>query len=209
MYLPKHFTNAEPHSLQALIESYNFAILFSGHDETSQATHLPFLYDPERGPHGTLIGHMARANPQWREFDGALQVLVVFQGAHAYITPSWYADPVAVPTWNYAAVHAYGRPTLVDRPDELRAIVERLAGQEQARLGDPWEVSQAEPIMVDKLRGIMGFEIPIDRLEGKYKLSQNRSREDQQGVVRALANGNSPMGHEVAGLMQANLEQDD
>ncbi|HEX5133323.1 MAG TPA: FMN-binding negative transcriptional regulator, partial [Candidatus Krumholzibacteria bacterium] len=179
--------------------------LFTHRDGESFATHLPFMIDTGRGPHGTLVAHMARANPHWRAFEGAAPSLVVFMGPHSYISPAWYHDRVTVPTWNYAVVHATGTPRIVTDDPAMRAMVMRLVDQHEAPLGHPWDVSLSEPVMDVEMGGIVGFEIPIDRLEGKFKLNQNRSREDQEGVAAALEASGDAAGAEIARLMRARL----
>ena len=163
------------------------------------------MVDADRGPHGTLIAHMARANPHWRAFAGAPPSLVVFMGPHAYISPAWYEEQATVPTWNYAVVHATGTPRLVVETEPLRAMVLRLVDTHEAPLGHPWDVRQAESVMDADLQAIVGFEIPIDRLEGKFKLNQNRSRADQEGVVRALETSADASEREIARLMREHL----
>jgi len=205
MYNPRSYRNENLEALFALMRRYNFATLFTQHGGESFATHLPFLVDPQRGAFGTLVAHMARANPHWKAFAGAAPSLVVFQGPHAYISPSWYQERVTVPTWNYAVVHAAGTPVLVEDDARLREMVMRLVDNHEAPLGHPWDVSKAEPAIVDELPGIVGFEIPIDRLEGKFKMNQNRSREDQEGVAAALEKSADPSEREIARMMRENL----
>ena len=205
MYNPRSYRNENPDALFELIRRYNFAALFTQRDGESFATHLPFMVDADRGPHGTLIAHMARANPHWRAFEGAPPSLVVFMGPHAYISPAWYEEQETVPTWNYAVVHALGTPRLVTDDAALRAMVMRLVENHEAPLGRPWDLRKAEAVIDAELKGIVGFEIPIDTLEGKFKLNQNRTRADQEGVVRALETSSDPTEREVARLMRENL----
>jgi transcriptional regulator len=205
VYTPRSYRNDDLAELHALIRRYNFATLFTHREGESFATHLPFMVDEHRGPAGTLIAHMAKANPHWRGFEGAAPSLVVFMGPHAYISPAWYEDQATVPTWNYAVVHASGTPRLVVDDASLRAMVLRLVDTHEAPLGRPWDVSQAEAIMQVELKAIVGFEIPIDRLEGKFKLNQNRSRADQEGVVKALESSSDPSEREIARLMRERL----
>jgi transcriptional regulator len=205
MYNPRSYRNENEEALLALMRRYNFATLFTHRGGESFATHLPFLVDPERGPRGTLIAHMARANPHWKAFAGAAPSLVVFMGPHAYISPSWYQEQETVPTWNYAVVHATGTPLLVDDAVRLRAMVMRLVENHEAPLGHPWNLSKAESVIEAELAGIVGFEIPVDRLEGKFKLNQNRAREDQEGVIAALETSADPAEREVARMMRENL----
>lgn len=184
---------------------YSFAALFTHRSGESFATHLPFMIDPDRGPFGTLVAHMARANPHWRAFEGAPPSLVVFTGPHAYISPAWYAEQATVPTWNYTLVHASGQVRLVEDTTRLREMVMRLVELHESPLGNPWDVRKAETVIDVELEAIVGFEIPIDRLEGKFKLNQNRSVEDREGVIRALEKSTHPDEREVARLMREQL----
>lgn len=206
MYTPRSFKIEDLATLHALISEHSFGIVFSQEGGKSIATHLPWMIDPTRGPNGTLIGHMARANPHWKNWNEKTELLVVFQGPHSYISPAWYTDQVTVPTWNYAAVHAYGVPTLITEPDKLRYMVESLIEFHEAKLGFPWDSSKKESVMLAELQGIVGFEIPIDRIEGKWKFNQNRTREDQAGVIKALRGSENQMYQAVADIMEKSLE---
>jgi transcriptional regulator len=182
MYVPDWFREESIPKLHALIRGFSFAPLVTQIDGSPFATHLPFLLDSERGALGTLRGHMARANPHWRSFSASAASLVIFQGPHACISPSWYEAQPAVPTWNYAVVHAYGTPTCVDEQtlnEILRATIAEFDGTDRS------------PVLPDEFfdkmsRGVVGFKMEITRLEGKYKLSQNRSAEDRRRVIAAL-----------------------
>src|SRR5689334_6127120 len=175
MYTPKHFREEDLSTLHDLMEAYNFAILVTQKDGLPQASHLPFMLDRDRGQYGTLLAHMARANAEWRLFATMSEVLVIFQGPHTYVTPSWYEERLSVPTWNYAAVHAYGKPRIIEDVQEMYVMLERLIGQSEARFEKQWRLDYARGEYTDKLiRGTVGFEIEITRLEGKYKMSQNR-----------------------------------
>lgn len=207
VYNPRSYRNDNLPDLHAFMARYNFAALFTHQNGRSFSTHLPFMVDPDRGPNGTLIAHMARANPHWRAFEGAAPSLVVFMGPHAYISPAWYQQQETVPTWNYTLVHAQGTPQLVEDRAALRAMVMRLVAQHESPLGNPWDLARAEAVMDAELAGIVGFEIPIDRVEGKFKLNQNRSAEDRWGVVRALEGSSHPDEREIARLMRAELER--
>ncbi|MDE2090902.1 MAG: FMN-binding negative transcriptional regulator [Gammaproteobacteria bacterium] len=206
MYTPDAFKLDELARLQGMMRRYPFALLLTKNTASLDATHLPFMVDAERGPHGTLLAHMARANPHWRLFDGQREALVVFTGPHAYISPSWYADKVTVPTWNYVAIHAHGRPVIVTEKARVRAMLERLVSEHEAYVKPPWSTAQAGEYVQQQLDYIVAFEMQITRLEGKFKLNQNRSRIDQQGVVRALSGSEDPMEREIADLMRQQLE---
>ncbi len=217
VYTPRSFRMDDLPTLHRLIRDFSFGVLFSQNSEGPIASHLPFMVDPGRGPNGTLIAHMARANPQWRRWTDTTTVLAVFQGPHAYISPAWYEDQVTVPTWNYATVHVTGRPELVMEPERLRPMVEDLLeihesgvvpGTDAAPRGPDglaWDPSLTEAVMDVELKAIAGFEIPIDRIEGKFKFNQNRSREDQAGVARALSESDDPAMQDVADIMKTNL----
>ena len=205
MYVPKVYAAPGGDFLHDFVRRHPFGLLVSRSGDSLAGSHIPFLLDAAAGPRGTLLGHLARANPQWKELEAG-EAMVAFSGPDAYVSPSWYADQVTVPTWNYAAVHAYGRPRLVRDVDALRVMVERLTREHEERVGSPWRLEQAAPILEAELRGIVGFEIPIDRLEGKLKLGQNRSTADRAGVVQALRRRGGDAGLGVATLMAAGLE---
>ncbi|MGH8320892.1 MAG: FMN-binding negative transcriptional regulator [Gammaproteobacteria bacterium] len=207
MYTPASFKEDDILRVHELMRHYPFALLLTAHDDEIAATHLPFMVDADRGKHGTLLAHMARANPHWELFDGQRQALVVFTGAHAYISPSWYESPVTVPTWNYAVVHAHGRPVILKDKVRVRAILEQLVAVHEAYVNPPWSTAQANEYVDEQLDYIVAFEIVIERLEGKFKLNQNRSRADQEGVVRALGDSDDPLKREIAELMRANLRK--
>jgi transcriptional regulator len=205
--------------LHKVIRRYSFGTLVSVLDGELFATHLPFLLDSGRGEHGTLFGHLARANPQWRAFDGAElqrpgeavtrpaastvpEALVTFTGPHAYVSPSWYETPVAVPTWNYVAVHAYGRPRIVDDPARVHDILQKTVATYEAWFERPWTMDGLPDGYVEKMMAnIVAFEMPIRRLDGKRKLSQNRTAADRQGVIAGLRQQGDPEGMAVAELM--------
>jgi len=173
------------------------------HEGVPFASHLPLILAADEGLYGTLYGHMARPNPQWQDFDAAQDALVIFQGPHTYVSPSWYAeDPANVPTWNYAAVHAYGTPRLITADDSCRALLDTLVRRHEAPFATPWRLHMREAKLRQKMRGIMTFAIRITRLEGKLKLSQNRSLEDQQRVAATLQQSADPMSRDVGALMQ-------
>jgi transcriptional regulator len=189
MYVPPIFAEKNVDTLHALIDDYGFATLVSATAGGLTATHVPVMLDRARGPQGTLVAHIARANPHGRSLDGA-DVLAIFLGPHGYISPSWYQQHPAVPTWNYAAVHAYGRARLIDDPARLEAMVKQLVAQYESGRAQPWTADGLPRDYVNgMLRGIVGIEIEIARLEGKLKLSQNRNAVDRGNVIAALAAG--------------------
>jgi len=191
MYVPPAFAEKNLETLHALIEDHGFAMLVSNGPAGLVATHLPIMIDRARGTQGTLVAHLARANPHARDLDGA-DVLAIFQGPHGYISPSWYGQHPSVPTWNYAAVHAYGRARVVNDPAQLDAMVRALVHQYESGRGKPWTMDHlSADYMKGMLRGIVGIEIEIARLEGKLKLSQNRNAADRKAVIAALADSDS------------------
>ena len=189
MYLPGHFKETDQARQHALIRQYPFALLVSTIDGSPYATHLPLVLDAQRGAHGHLRCHLARANPHWRglEKDGAC--LVVFQGPNAYVSPNWYDVHPAVPTWNYIAVHAYGRASLMDDA-ELRRLVDDLSAIHEAGQPTPWTTAKlTEEWFANQRKAIVGLDIAVERLEGKFKLSQNRPAGDRVNVIAALSQG--------------------
>ena len=202
MYTPPAFREDDLPTIHALMRENSFAILVTQQDGVPIATHLPFMVDTERGPYGTLLGHMARANEQWRAFVEQQEALVIFQGPHAYVTPSWYDPGLNVPTWNYAAVHAYGTTRLIEDEATLYAMLIRLTATHEAGFEQPWLFEMGADDFRGKLKGIVGFEIEIVRLEGKMKLSQNRSLEDQKRVAAALAESQNTTVASVGQLMK-------
>jgi transcriptional regulator len=192
VYLPKHFEESRVEVLHELIRQHPFGALVVNTAQGMEASHVPFEIDAGPAPLGTLRCHVARANPIWKDFTATSQALVLFQGAHGYISPSWYPSKQehgkVVPTWNYMVVHAYGSLHAIEDPSWLRGFVSRLTDRHEAGRAQPWQVSDAPGEYIEKtLRGIVGLELKIDRLVGKWKLSQNRSAADQRGVIAGLA----------------------
>ena len=182
MYVPKHFAGEDRAAMDAVIRDNPFGLLVGALDGSPYATHLPFLLDGDR-----LLAHFARANPHWKSIDGKTEMLAVFSGPHAYVSPRWYEAQQAVPTWNYAAVHVYGAPRVIDDPVAVRDLLDRLVGEYE---GDAWSLDGQEADFTDRMsRAIVAFEMPVDRIEGKFKLSQNRPAEDRKRVADALDAG--------------------
>lgn len=187
MFLPEAFEVRDDSTLREFLDDYGFATLVSYENGRPFATHVPLLFEA-----GSLQGHVSRANPHWRLFDGRRTSLAIFQGPHAYVSPSWYATLPAVPTWNYAAVHVYGVPRVIDDPRRVDEILDRTVGFYESRRDDPWTPSRLpEQFRVKMRAGIVAFEMPVSKIEGKFKLGQNRSREDRDRVVRALRSSGS------------------
>ena len=202
MYVPPSFAASDLPQLHAAIERYSFALIISRQDDRLVASHLPLLLDRQAGRSGTLWGHFARANPQWREAGGQ-EVLVVFSGPHAYISPQWYQAERVVPTWNYVAVHAYGQLELIDDPRETLALLERTVSHYEAAQPQPWKLADQPPEFIEQLaRQIVAFRIPIERLEGKWKLNQNHPAERRERVVAALEAAGGTDEQEIARLMR-------
>lgn len=202
MYTPAHFRITDHALMQRLMDRYSFATLVTVHDGHPLATHLPLLVYPGVGTHGHLVGHMARANEQWEDFERGVEALVIFQGQHAYISPSWYATHPTVPTWNYAVVHAYGIPRVIADEDRVRAMLRALVEKNEMGFEEPWTMDLPDEYLRKMIRGIVAFEIPIARLEGKFKLSQNMSIGDRQRVIDALAASADPVERDLAALMR-------
>lgn len=197
MYLPSHFKEARVSILQDFIRRHGLATLVCQGSRGLVASHVPLLFDPAPAPNGTLRGHLARANAHWRDTLPNVDGLAIFSGPQGYVSPNWYASKhehgKVVPTWNYVAVHAYGPIHFFHDADRLRALVAALTDVHEAGLPKPWSIDDVPPDFIRAhLKGIVGFEMPIARLEGNWKLSQNRPAADRQGVVDGLrANGDA------------------
>ncbi len=207
MYLPGHFEESRTERLHALMRAYPFATVVTTGPEGPEANHLPLLLDSGPSHYGTLRGHVARANPVWKQLDEGARALVIFQGPQAYITPGWYRSKQetgkVVPTWNYAVVHARGTVRPVDDPVWLRRLVEQLTNRHESGRSTPWQVSDAPADYIEKmLKAIVGIEIQIDRLEGKWKLGQNRSAADQAGVAAGLEGERTDQASGMVDLMR-------
>jgi transcriptional regulator len=200
MYIPAHFAEREIATLHGAIERYSFATLVSNSAGELFASHLPLLLDRTNGPHGTLIGHMARANPQWRDASGN-EVLAIFAGPHTYISPTWYQGTQVVPTWNYVAVHAYGRLELMEEAAEVEALLQRMVDIYEADKPEPWTLAEPGEFVARMLKQIVAFRISIDRLEGKWKLNQNRPAEQRERVIEVLAQRSDENSQAIARLM--------
>lgn len=200
MYVPEHFKESNPERISALVESNSFGMLVTAPDGMPFVSHLPFIFDHVAGSKGKLLCHMARANPQWQHFSSCGEVLVIFQVPHAYVSPSWYSSP-GVPTWNYAVVHLRGIPRLFESESELETLVERLTHVYESHMASPWKPNLAGERRAKLLNMIVGFEIEVTDIQAKFKLSQNRSPEDQQSVVEKLSSSSNQTEAAVAKLM--------
>jgi transcriptional regulator len=208
MYQPPHHREDRLEVQHALIRSHPLGTLVTLAASGLVANAIPFIVDPSRGPFGTLQAHLARANNQWRDFDAKVDALVIFQGIESYITPSWYPTKQdggkVVPTWNYAVVQVSGPLQVIEDRDWLKTQIGALTALQEGRRAEPWAVSDAPTSYVEsQLKGIVGIEIPIARIEGKWKVSQNRPEVDRRGV----ADGLRALGDETSGAMATLVEK--
>ncbi len=201
MYSPAAFQVEDRRTLIAFIRKHSFATVITQDAGMPHATQMPVLFREGDGTPGRLVSHLARANPQWKHFENGGEVLVLFTGPHAYVSPAWYVTTPAVPTWNYTAVHVYGRPHLITDRDAIAAMLHELIEFNEAGRSGRWSGEMPEEFRDKLMKAIIGFEIEITRIEGKFKLSQNRP-EDMPGVVDALMKSNDPTDREVAAMMR-------
>jgi transcriptional regulator len=207
MYIPSAFREDDLDALHAMVHHARLGVLVSSGPDGLAASHVPMLLDPDAGPYGTLTCHLARANAQSRDLRHEGEVMIVFRAEDAYVSPSSYATKSetgkVVPTWLYVAVHAYGNPRVIDDPDALRTIVTRLTEKHEAPRRDPWAVTDApESYVAAMLGGIVGVEIPIARIEGKWKLDQDASDADVRGAIDGLRSSEDHRDRETAGVME-------
>jgi transcriptional regulator len=197
MYIPVFNRVDDRKKINAFIHAHGFATIITQNDGAPWASHLPVLLDESVDGHGTLRSHMARANPQWQHFASGEEVLCIFQGPHAYISPSWYVMQHTVPTWNYTAVHVYGVPKIVN-DSALKEIVFDTTRTYESSLPNPWKIPLSEDEVGAMCKAIVGFSIEIARVEAKFKLGQNRSPEDQESMLRALRGASDNGSRELA-----------
>jgi transcriptional regulator len=214
MYVPKHFAETRIDVLHALMRSHPLGTLVTMTPRGLEANHLPFELDPLPAPYGTLRGHVARANPLWRDASPDVEALAIFHGPHAYVSPSWYPTKresgKVVPTWNYAVVHAQGPLRVIEDRDWLRSLVSTLTARYEAGRPDAWQVSDAPSAFIDQmLEMIVGIELPIARMAGKWKTSQNRPERDRAGVVVALDEEPGDDSAAMAQLVRATMARSD
>lgn len=203
MYIPKYFQVEEEEVIFNIIEENSFATLVSQHNGTPFATHLPLLLNREKQ---FLHGHFARPNPQWRDIAGQ-EILAIFQGPHSYISPSWYETKTAVPTWNYVAVHVYGKVELVEDEIELFESLKEMV-EKYEKKGSTYQLDGVDSTYLQGLsKGIVGFKIHINKMEGKAKLSQNHPVERQELVIAKLDQIDDQDSKKVARLMKGNLQE--
>ena len=208
MYVPARHAQSDLSALHGLIAAQPFGLLVTQGESGPQADHLPFVLDPNRGTQGVLRAHVARANPVWRTLAAGAPCLVVFQAEHAYISPNWYASKAehekVVPTWNYRAVHASGRPRVLSEPADLLALLNALTNQQEKAEAKPWQVADAPSTYIEQMmRAIVGFEIEIGELRGRWKLSQSDSPADRAGVVAGLRQRDQDLASALADQIEA------
>lgn len=208
MYTPAAFRDHETSRLHEQMNQTRLAILVTWNEDGLQASHLPLLLREDQGPKGTLYGHLARANPQWRQLETCAEALVIFPGEDAYVSPSYYPSKAehgqVVPTWNYLAVHAYGKAETFTDPSRLRQLLDELTARHESGRAQPWSIDDAPAEYIAKMLGaIVGFALPVQRLEGKRKLSQNRSATDMAGVRDGLAASPNINEQHIARLMSS------
>lgn len=209
MYTPSQFVNRDLGALHAMMRRHPFALLVTPHGGDVQLTHLPFHLDTARGPNGTLEAHLAKVNPHCAALLEGAASTVVFRGPDGYISPRWYVDPTKnVPTWNYVAIHVHGKPKPVTEPARLLAMIGRLTDEHEAYIEQPWSMREAKAHAEHLAQHILGFELPIESIEGKFKLSQNRSDGDRAGVLKELAKSRESGVQEMLGLMRGLYNED-
>jgi len=208
MYVPSSFAETDLSVLHDFIEQHSFATLVTHREDEPFASHLPILLDRSKGKSGQLVGHFAKANPQ-SETAPSQKMLAIFHGPHAYISPTWYAAYNTVPTWNYQAVHVYGRYCVINDPGELKNVIEQYVRFYEASQATPWTTQNVDSEFIDQLlQAIVGFTIEIEHIEGKFKLSQNHPVERREKVIHALKQQQCDDSQAIATLMQAHLPDD-
>jgi transcriptional regulator len=201
MYIPPSFRIDDAAKLSAFMNAHSFATLVTCKDSVPFATHLPIRHFCENGVCTTLVSHMAKANPQWQHFSPDSEVLAIFTGPHAYISPSWYATATAVPTWNYTASHVYGFPALLTDHAKVVSLLEETVSFYERTFAQPWPGTLPDDLRDNLIRSIVAFEIRVTRIEGKFKLGQNRSAADIDGVYAALAASKQYRDRELSDVM--------
>jgi transcriptional regulator len=201
MYIPPFNRVEDPRKIRDFIHAHGFATLVTQEDGGMQASHLPVLLD-ESGEGDSIRGHMARANGQWRSFDGAREVLCMFHGPHAYVSPSWYEARVAVPTWNYAVVHAYGVARVEADAAFLKKVIWDTTSKYESRMPAPWGMDLPQEYLESMMRAIVAFSIRVTRVEAKFKFGQNRPPADQAGMLRGLEESGDPQGRSLAEMIR-------
>ncbi|MPQ76503.1 FMN-binding negative transcriptional regulator [Hydrogenovibrio sp. JE_KL2] len=206
MYRPEAFSENNLQAIYQLIQDNPFAMIVTTDQGQPFVSHLPLMFEPDDNGKGKIIGHMARANPQWQHLAEGQQALVVFQGPHAYVSPSWYEvpDEAVGPTWNYAVVHISGKTKLIEDQDALRDRLQQLTQTHEAAFAKPWQLNLDDRKRRNLLKMIVGFEMNIEDINAKFKLSQNRSQTDRKNVINQLSQSTNSLDIAVAELMKSN-----
>lgn len=209
MYRPRFYDVQDPDELARHMREESFAFLVTVSDGEPFGSHIPLYLDEAGGRPGRLLGHVAKANPQWQAFDGKTTALAMFWGPHAYISPTWYQTKKVVPTWNYVTVHAYGKPKVLSEPAQARDVLERLISAYESDATGNWSMDRLPGDYVEKMvNGIVAFEMPIERLEGKFKLNQKNSAPDREGAIEGLEKSGDAVAKKVARLMRKHAPAD-
>jgi transcriptional regulator len=203
LYNPRHFATADAQAIHRVLTEYGFATLITGAHNEVVVSHVPVLFEPDPGAHGTVIGHVAAANPHAAALAQGVTFLV-FQGPSGYVSPNWYTNPAgSVPTWNYVAIHVHGSVERLDRMADKHAIVDALSARHEASFPRPWASARMDPPLLEKMLGaIVGFRMVVERIDAKFKLSQNRSSEDRAGVIAGLEERGSSGPESLAAWMR-------
>jgi transcriptional regulator len=203
MYVPRHFNEDNFENQTRYIKSASFASLVTSVEGCPYASHLPFYFDPSEGAHGTLFAHVARANNHWKYFDTTNESLVIFTGANAFITPNWYKSDNTVPTWNYVAIHAYGRPRIIKKTETVLNMLHNLNSIHENSVTGKWTTDNMDKAILNRmLKEIISFKIHISKIKGKRKMNQNKSVEDRQASIYGLRRMNKPLSSAVADEME-------
>lgn len=205
MYIPKHYEEKDTEKLVAFMKANSFAVLVNIVDGSPWGTHLPFVVK-EEGGRIMLYTHMSRVNGQWKAFGSDNEALVIFQGPHAYISPTSYEKQQNVPTWNYIAVHAYGKPEIISEHDKVITLLEDMINNYESSYFNQWKSLSVEYVN-NMVKGIVTFQIEVTRLEGKYKLSQNKTVNEQHNIIGKLKQSDDPAAQGVAAVMQERLDK--
>jgi len=204
VYIPDAFRQDDPAQVRRLMDEFPFSTLITVADDAPTASHVPLMFDPGRGPRGSLWGHLARNNPQTQALRDGAAAMAIFHGPHAYVSPVWYATTPSVPTWNYAAVHVYGRLRRLDGRDEIREVLAKLTARFEG--DDGWRLDRVPGSTADAMIGaVVAFEIVVERVEGKWKMGQNRVRADREGAIAGLRATGRSAERETADWMEAQL----
>jgi transcriptional regulator len=206
MYNPPSFKRNKLNDLHNFIEKYNFATLITNSNKGLVASHIPLLLDRSRGSFGTLIGHFARANPHFKSFQKGEDILCIFYGPHTYISAAWYVEEIDVPTWNYTVVHARGRAKIFEDNKDLERIVQATVKFHERNRTPPWTFKMPDNEKTSLMKAIVGFEIKIKEIEGKFKLSQNRTQKDRLGVMAGLSSQQDENSQAILAMMKEENE---